>query len=132
MKCICPHCSEELNISVFVNREPQKKHDAERPLLKAIAEIVCENAGITFDELRAKTRLRQYTKARQQLMYLAKKYSGATFLEIGNFIRPGLDHTTVIHGLKTINDLIDSSAQERREMVYLSDMVESKLLNKAS
>lgn len=136
MKCKCPNCNEEINISIFLNRqveqEPEETNQKENPVLRTIAEIVCENAGISITELRSHLRIRKRVKARQQYMWLAKNFSGCTLLEIGRFIREGMDHTTVVHGIGTIRDLIESYPQEEREMMYLADRVNEKILTKAS
>jgi chromosomal replication initiation ATPase DnaA len=135
MKCKCPHCEGEINISIFLNREVQRQEDAPKlvsPTLQAIAEVVCNNAGITLIDFRRKERKRQYVKPRQQYMWLAKRYSGATLLEIGSFIRPECDHTTVIHGIKSIDDLIFSSSQEKLEMDFLAGIISEMVTVKAA
>jgi chromosomal replication initiator protein len=127
MICKCPNCSKEINISIFLNSEVNK---VENKTLKAIAEIVCHNAGLEFEELKQKTRKREIVKARQQYFWLAKKFTKpkeTTLREIGSIVMEEPDHTTVIHGINTINDLTQSSSSEEREMIYLVDKVEEML-----
>jgi chromosomal replication initiation ATPase DnaA len=133
MKCICPHCEQEIILTLFINREVIKTEieSTENQTLKAIAEICCMNAGITLGDFRKVNRGRQIVKTRHQYMFLSKKYSPDTTLnEIAAFIRPELDHSTVIHGIQSIKDLMETSLQEMREIEFLSDRIEDKLLLK--
>jgi chromosomal replication initiation ATPase DnaA len=135
MICKCPNCNKEINISIFLNSEVNK---VENKTLKSIAEIVCHNSGLEFEELKQKTRKREIVKSRQQYFWLAKKFTNPkeiTLKEIGEVVMEEPDHSTVIHGINTINDLIQSSSIEEREMIFLVDKVEemlSKQIKKAS
>jgi chromosomal replication initiation ATPase DnaA len=132
MNCTCPNCGGEINLSIFINRKIDKQTETperESYILRFIAEIVCSNAYITLEDFRKKSRVRHLVKARHQYMWLAKKYTKDTQTHIGQFIRPDLDHTIVIHGINTMNDLIQAYPQEKIEMDYLSDLVEQSLLN---
>lgn len=122
MKCLCPHCSGEINLSIFLNKKTSKK-ELEPIELQLIAELVCQNAEISLEEFKNPKRDRRLSKVRQQYMWLASKHTGISQSRIGAFIRPDMNHTTVIHGIKTIDDLVDSSTTDKLEMDYLFDQV---------
>jgi chromosomal replication initiation ATPase DnaA len=56
-------------------------------------------------------RFRSYVVPRQIMMYFIKEYNNEVSLKsIGQFLG-GRDHSTVIHGLTTVNDLLDTDAK---------------------
>jgi chromosomal replication initiation ATPase DnaA len=84
---------------------------------------VCNNAGITLEEFKSPKRDRELVKPRQQYMWLAFKHTELSKSLVGTFIRPDMNHSTVIHGIKVIDDLMASSSADRLEMQYLFDQV---------
>ena len=75
--------------------------------------VVCESMLITQDEFFSKTRKRNIVQARQLTMYFAKKYTKSSLINIGNECG-GKDHATVIHALKTVENLIETDKQFRQ------------------
>lgn len=61
-------------------------------------------------EMRSKRRARAVARPRQVAMYLAKKMTPRSLPEIGR-IFGGRDHSTVIHAVRTIEDLRQSNAE---------------------
>jgi hypothetical protein len=69
--------------------------------------------GVQPQQLFSKTRKREVVLARQMLMYFTKEYTKESFAHIGSNFKSeqnpkGLDHATVMHGCKTIKNLIDT------------------------
>lgn len=69
--------------------------------------------GVTPEQLTSRTRKREVVFARQVLMYITKKYTKDSFSHIGSYFKSeekpkGWDHATVMHGCKTIKNLIDT------------------------
>ena len=60
----------------------------------------------TIDDLKAKTRNRGVVDARQRYCYFAKKYSKRALKAIGQHMG-GRDHSTVIHSIQAVNNLLD-------------------------
>ncbi len=75
--------------------------------------VVCESMLITQDEFFSKTRKRNIVQARQLTMYFAKKYTKSSLISIGQECG-GKDHATVIHALKTVENLIETDKQFRQ------------------
>lgn len=72
-----------------------------------IEAIVLNEFRLTKEELFIETRKFHIVSARQSLAYLAKKHTSMTLNEIGNKIKK--DHTTVIHSVNRIQDLMDTN-----------------------
>ncbi|MGN6438520.1 MAG: helix-turn-helix domain-containing protein [Agriterribacter sp.] len=64
--------------------------------------------GVSDQSIMGKARYKEIVSARQLFCYLAKRYTGLTLVEIGKYLG-GRDHTTVIHSLQRMNELIDSN-----------------------
>lgn len=73
--------------------------------IETIQEVVGEHLSIGPDLMRAKTRKREIVQARQIAMYFAKDLTKHSLKSIGNHFG-GRDHSTVIHALQTVNDLM--------------------------
>lgn len=67
---------------------------------KAVINIFCSNMGISFEELKAKTRKHEVLHPRYILMYLLKQNKRNSLQSIGNLF--GKDHATVLNALKKV------------------------------
>lgn len=79
-----------------------------------ILKAICEYYRLTETEIRKKSRKRPLVWCRQVYYYLCIRLTGLTLLEIGKEF--GQDHTTVIHGNETIQDIIWADPDKRREV----------------
>ncbi|MEO0473310.1 MAG: chromosomal replication initiator protein DnaA [Bacteroidota bacterium] len=92
--------------------------------IDAIQEIVGEYLSIGVDDMKAKTRKRAIVQARQIAMYFAKEMTRHSLKSIGIQFG-GRDHSTVIHALQTVADLIATdkyfkqNVQEIRKRISL-------------
>lgn len=73
----------------------------------SVVKSVCFVSEITDIEIRLKSRKREIVQPRQIAMYLIKKHTNLSLKQIGSFFG-GFDHTTVIHSVQTVEDLIDT------------------------
>jgi chromosomal replication initiator protein len=71
-----------------------------------IIDTVTDYFKIKVVDIKGKTRLREVVLPRQIAMYLAKEYTALSLKGIGYHFG-GRDHSTVIHAIQTVNDLID-------------------------
>jgi len=69
-----------------------------------VLEGVCFIMGQEIDRVKKKDRYRELVVCRHLFYYLAKNFYGAKLKDIGAVT--GTDHTSVIHGISVINDLI--------------------------
>jgi chromosomal replication initiator protein len=75
--------------------------------IETIMKIVSEYFQINPEKLKEKTRKREFVQARQISMYFAKNFTKASLKMIGQHFG-GRDHSTVIHALQTVNDLMST------------------------
>jgi chromosomal replication initiator protein len=80
-----------------------------------IQKYVSNYFGVSIDLLKAKTRKREIVVARQVAMYLAKEYTNMSLKSIG-FHFGNRDHSTVIHAISTVNDMMDTDAKFLTQM----------------
>ncbi|MBI2339233.1 MAG: chromosomal replication initiator protein DnaA [Deltaproteobacteria bacterium] len=84
------------------------------PSIEAIQHTVADYFKLQIVDLKSHRRHRNLAVPRQIAMYLCKKYSKASYPEIGNKFG-GKDHTTVIHAFQKISRSVtdDSSLRDR-------------------
>ncbi len=74
-----------------------------------IQKAVSEYFEVTPDDLKDKTRKKEIVIARQVAMYLSKEYTNHSLKAIGYHFG-GRDHSTVIHAVQSVNDMMDTDA----------------------
>lgn len=84
---------------------------------------VCECTGISIEEIKMKTRINEIAFARHLCFYFIKKYLNSTHSRIGISIRASkpYNHSTVMHGIKRIQNEIDTNRFETIDMVDVID-----------
>ncbi|MGB5927382.1 MAG: chromosomal replication initiator protein DnaA, partial [Cyclobacteriaceae bacterium] len=70
-----------------------------------IQKTVSEFFNISLDDMKAKTRKKEIVIARQVAMYFCKEYTNHSLKSIG-FHFGGRDHSTVIHAVQSVNDMV--------------------------
>ena len=79
----------------------------------------CTFYNIKSTQLKGPKRDASLVKARQVTMYLLKKELGLTFVEIGNMLG-GRDHTTVMHGVGKVENMLTSRPGLSEEIVGIT------------
>lgn len=77
-----------------------------KPSVSDIIDRACSYFEITFNELIRRKRYRSLVEKRQMLLCLLRDNSSMSLTEIGVMFG-GFDHTTVIHSVKTISNLVE-------------------------
>jgi chromosomal replication initiator protein len=72
-----------------------------------IQKYISDYFKVSPESLRAKTRKKEIVIARQVAMYFAKEYTNHSLKVIGYHFG-GRDHSTVIHAIQTVNDIMDT------------------------
>ncbi len=94
--------------------------------IEAIQRIVAEYFVIEVDQLKAKTRRRQIVQARQIAMYFSKEMTRHSLKSIGLHFG-GRDHSTVIHALQTVNDLISTDKYFKQSVTEIRKRISLEL-----
>lgn len=89
-------------IMLLVTKEPNVRTSYEQ-----IEAIICDVLSVSATNVRSKSRKRELSIARQLIAYYAKECCGMTFKSIGLKLG-GRDHTTMMHSVRHISDLLDT------------------------
>jgi len=84
-----------------------------------VIEYVCSYYRIKPTQLKGPRRNASLVKARQVAMYLLQKELNLTLVEIGNQLG-GRDHTTIIHGVDKIKNLVDKKEQVSEDILGIT------------
>ncbi len=90
--------------------------------LPYILQTVSEQFGVPTSDILSKKRDKNYVLPRHVFIYLAKKHTDSTQKVIGQFLG-GLDHSSVIHGIRSIEDKIKTDDSLRNTI----DILDKKL-----
>ncbi|MCZ6900633.1 MAG: chromosomal replication initiator protein DnaA, partial [Bacteroidetes bacterium] len=75
-----------------------------------IQKTVSESFNVSLDDMKDKTRKKEIVIARQVAMYFSKEYTNHSLKSIGYHFG-GRDHSTVIHAVQTVNDMMETNSQ---------------------
>jgi chromosomal replication initiator protein len=76
-----------------------------------IIESVVRATDVSMEDIQSKLRLREVVEARHLICYFLRNHTMMPLQKIGNLINR--DHSTVIHGYKTVKNLIETDADFR-------------------
>ena len=91
--------------------------------VEEIQRKVADYYNIRFSELIGPKRLRVYARPRQVAMYLCKKHTSRSLPDIGRRFGKR-DHTTVMHGIRRIEELMQNDAQIAEDVENLRRLIE--------
>ena len=89
-----------------------------------IQKRVAAHYGVRVSEMFSARRARNIARPRQIAMYLAKNHTSLSYPEIGRQFG-GRDHTTVMHAVKTIENLMKSNAQLAEDVELITSILAS-------
>lgn len=87
-----------------------------------ITKAVTEYYNVTVEELASRKRTRVVTTARQLVMYLSKKYTDIPLKVIGTTLGKR-DHSTVIYGIKNIEDLLTNDVKLQKDVAQITEQL---------
>jgi chromosomal replication initiator protein len=101
------HLNTEITIELAkeVLKNIVKEHARQVMSIESIQKEVANFFGIKIQDLKSEKKLKNIALPRQVAMYLARRYTGASFPEIGEKFG-GKDHSTVIHAVRKIEAMI--------------------------
>lgn len=83
--------------------------------LESISALVAERCGIKIEDLRSSSRAKKYAHPRQIVMYLCCQYTELTLVSIAQKLKRK-NHTTILHGNRTVAQMLTEDADFRRFM----------------
>ena len=100
------------------------KNDDRKVLsIETIQKEVSNYFGIKINDIKSSKKQKNIAFPRQISMYLVRRYTGASYPEIGE--KFGKDHSTVIHAVKKIENLIKDDLSIKNTINSLSRSIES-------
>ena len=93
--------------------------------IEEIQRKVSDHYNIRLSDLIGPKRLRVYARPRQVAMFLAKQHTSRSLPEIGRKFG-GRDHTTVMHGVRRIEELINTDSQIADDVELLRRSLEAR------
>jgi chromosomal replication initiator protein len=101
-----------------------KEQDRRILSIESIQKEVANFFGIRIQDLKSERKQKNIAVPRQIAMYLARRYTGASFPEIGEKFG-GKDHSTVIHAVKKIEAVIGEDSTLRNTITSVSRKIEA-------
>jgi len=95
-----------------------RRNGSRQPPLKQIAALAAKYFSVRLADLRGPSRRRLVVTARDVAMYLARRLTGESLKQIGEFFG-GRDHSTVMHGCRKMEGLLKTDASVRQAMQWL-------------
>lgn len=81
--------------------------------------LVLDYFNLSLEEIRARNRKRHIVVPRMIAMWLIYRNTKLSYRETARVLGLG-DHTTAMHSINTINDLIDTDSDIKNQVEYLS------------
>ncbi len=101
-------------------------HDIESEVgVDYIQKTVGEYFQISVEDLKDKTRKKEIVIARQVAMYLCKEYTNHSLKSIGYHFG-GRDHSTVIHAVQSVNDMMEYDSKFAHQIEELKKKMRMK------
>ncbi len=92
-----------------------------------IQKTISEYFKVDVDDLKDKTRKKEIVIARQVAMYFSKEYTDHSLKAIGYHFG-GRDHSTVIHAVQSVNDMMDTSNSFKSQIEELKKKLKMKAI----
>ncbi len=101
-------------------------HDIEAEVgIDFIQKTVSERFNVSTEEMKDKTRKKEIVIARQVAMYFSKEYTNHSLKSIGYHFG-GRDHSTVIHAVQTVNDMMEIDTKFNSSVLELKKKLRMK------
>jgi chromosomal replication initiator protein len=112
-----------VDLAASAVRDLSHTPEAVRVRIEDILQIIGRHYSVSRSDLLSPRRARSIVRPRQIGMYLAKKLTSRSLPEIGKRFG-GRDHSTVLHAVRKIEELLKSDEKLAREVALLMRLVE--------
>jgi chromosomal replication initiator protein len=114
-----------VDLAAMTLRDLAQQADVARIRIDDILKVVGRHYNVARADLLSPRRARSIVRPRQVGMYLAKKLTPRSLPEIGRRFG-GRDHSTVLHAVRKIEELILTDEQLAREVALLMRLIEQQ------
>ena len=98
-----------------------EKKEEEKITTDDVKQVVCKYFNINDDLLCSASRKQEIVYVRQLAIYMANKFTDDSHVQIGKSIG-GRNHSTVIHSIKQVNNLIDTEPKTKVDIDAIEKM----------
>ena len=112
-----------VDLAAAAVRDLSHTPEAIRVRIEDILQIIGRHYSVSRSDLLSPRRARSIVRPRQIGMYLAKKLTSRSLPEIGKRFG-GRDHSTVLHAVRKIEELLKADEKLAREIALLTRMIE--------
>jgi chromosomal replication initiator protein len=112
-----------VDLAAAAVRDLSHTPEAIRIRIDDILQIISKHYSVSRPDLLSPRRARSIVRPRQIGMYLAKKLTSRSLPEIGKRFG-GRDHSTVLHAVRKIEELLKADEKLAREIALLTRMIE--------
>lgn len=91
--------------------------------LQCILNKVAEETNVSISQIAGRAREQHVVEARHIYYFLAKRYTKQTLKKIGGYIN-GRDHTSVLHGIKSISNYTQNEPELRMTIARIENRLE--------
>lgn len=103
-------------------RDLLRARESKKPKIEEVQQVVCQHFNVSREDLVSARRTKVIVRPRQIAMYLAKTLTPRSLPEIGR--RFGhRDHTTVLHAVRKVEDLITKDEQMAEDVKVLKGIL---------
>ena len=92
-----------------------------------IQKMVAAYFNITQELMRSKSRKRELVVARQVAMFFSKEYTNHSLKSIGQHFG-GRDHSTVIHAVQSVNDMMETDSKFKNSVGELTRKLKKRVI----
>lgn len=90
--------------------------------VETITEYASLVFGVTLDEIKSTARTQRFVLARQAVYLIAREELGLSYPQIARHFG-GKDHTTIMHGVRKLNGLVEHDEKLAAKIQYIRDAV---------
>ena len=119
---------DQLDLKWIIGKEAEPAINDEL-IIGMVEKAVCEYYDITTETLKLKTRKREIVQKRQMAMVITKQLTNLSLIYIGNYFGKK-DHATVLHAVKTVNNLCDTKYDYNEDYNAVIKSVNQKIFAK--
>ncbi|WP_342640740.1 chromosomal replication initiator protein DnaA [Rhodoligotrophos ferricapiens] len=112
-----------VDLAASALRDLVQNADVQRIKIDDIMRVVGRHYNVAKADLLSPRRARSIVRPRQVGMYLAKRLTSRSLPEIGRRFG-GRDHSTVLHAVRKVEELLQKDEQLQREVVLLTKLLE--------
>ncbi len=92
---------------------------------ESVLTLVVQNFGVDLKSINSKSRKKDIVQARQAAMHLCKRHTTQSICRIGTIVG-GRDHATVLHALKSVDDMLHTDEQFRSKYDKVEQQLQSR------